>query len=97
MINLKNFDIEEVVKVTKELISLRFLEKYSLKLDKLILDIVLRYLYYKQIEKLKVFGKYLAEQDVETIGNLIIDISIISDSFETTNEIKRNSKQSKKR
>ena len=55
----------------------------------MILDIVLRYLYYKQIEKLKVFGKYLAKNDVETIGNLIIDISIISDSFEATNEIKK--------
>ena len=85
----EKFDIEEVVKVTKRIISLRFLEKYSLKLDKLILDIVLRYLYYKQIEKLKVFGKYLTEQDVETIGNLIIDVSVISDSFEATNEIKK--------
>ena len=50
-------DKYKVIKVTKRIISLRFLEKYSLKLDKLILDVVLRSLYYQQIEKLSLFGK----------------------------------------
>ena len=82
-------EIEEVLKVTKRIVSLRFLEKYLIKLDKLILDIVFRYLYFNQIEKLYVFGKYLIENNLAVVGELIIDLSLISDLFESTNEKKK--------
>ena len=85
----EKFDIDDVIKVTKRIISLRFLEKYSLKLDKLILEIVLRYLYLNQIEKLKVFGKYLVSKEINDIGNLIVDLSMIVDKFETTDDKKK--------
>ena len=82
-------DVEDVIKVTKRIISLRFLEKYSLKLDKLILDVVLRSLYYQQIEKLSVFGKYLTTSGLEDVGQLIIKLSVIVDQFESTDDKKR--------
>lgn len=85
----EKFDIDDVIKVTKRIISLRFLEKYSLKLDKLILEIVLRHLYFNQNEKLKVFGKYLVSKEINDIGNLIVDLSMIVDKFETTDDKKK--------
>ena len=55
----------------------------------MILDIVFRYLYFNQIEKLYVFGKHLIENNLAVVGELIIDLSLISDLFESTNEKKK--------
>tara|TARA_B110000977_G_scaffold184578_1_gene248494 strand:- start:1679 stop:6565 length:4887 start_codon:yes stop_codon:yes gene_type:complete len=84
----ERFNLDQVLKVVKRIVSLRFLEKYSSKLDQLILEVILRYLYNNQHEKLTVLGSYLIKNGLDDIGNLIIDLSTVVNNFHSTDEKK---------
>ncbi|MDB4643955.1 AAA family ATPase [Flavobacteriaceae bacterium] len=85
----ERFSIEDVLKVIRRLITLRFIENYFEQLSHLILDVILRYLYNYQHEKINVFGKFLKKNNLDDIGDLIIDLSIIVNHFDSTDEKKR--------
>ena len=85
----EKFSIESVLKVIRRLITLRFIESYFEQLNHLILDVILRYLYNYQHEKINVFGEFLKKNNLDDIGNLIIDLSIIVNHFDSTDEKKR--------
>lgn len=86
--NPELYFIDDNLKLIRRLISLRFIERYFERLNHLILDVTLRYLYNYQHEKLNVFGKYLKKNNLEDIGDLIIDLSIVVNHFESTDEKK---------
>ena len=85
----EKYNIEVVLKLIRRLISLRFIDRYFERLNTLILDVVLRYLYNYQHEKINVFGKFLKKNHLDDVGELIIDLSIISNHFDSTDEKKR--------
>jgi len=81
-------EIEVVLKLIRRLISLKFIDRYFERLNTLILDVVLRYLYNYQHEKINVLGKFLKKNHLDDVGELIIDLSIISNHFDSTDEKK---------
>lgn len=82
------YTLEEILIVSRRIVSLNYLDFYSKKCDKIIIEVVLRFLYKNQYEQLYVYGTYLTHKGLNNVGKLICNISDIVNKIDVTDEKK---------
>ena len=77
--NPERYDTEDLLKVIRRMLTLSSIEYYSNKCNKLILDVVCRYLYSKKLGKLDAFANLLEKKSFNELADLVKKLRIIAD------------------
>ena len=75
----EKYSTEEVLKVIRRMITLSFSKRYTNQCNKLILDVVCRYLYTNKLGKLDAFANLLKKKDFTELSELLKKLRIIAD------------------
>ena len=75
----EKYSTEELLKVIRRMITLSFSKRYTNKCNKLILDVVCRYLYTNKLGKLDAFANLLKKKDFTELSDLLKKLRIIAD------------------
>ena len=77
--NPEKYDTEDLLKVIRRMLTLSSIEYYTNKCNKLILDVVCRYLYTKKLGKLDAFANLLEKKSFNELADLVKKLRIIAD------------------
>ena len=77
--NPEKHDTEDLLKVVRRMLTLSSIEHYRKNCNKLILDIVCRYLYLKKLGKLDAFANLLEKKNYNELADLVKKLRIIAD------------------
>mgnify|MGYP001318320345 CR=1 FL=1 len=79
--NPEKYDTEDVLKVIRRMLTLSSIEYYRVNCNKLILDLVCRYLYLKKLGKLDAFANLLNKKKFDELSDLVKKLRIIADDI----------------
>ena len=77
--NPEKHDTENLLKVIRRMLTLSSIEYYRQNCNKLILDVVCRYLYFKKLGKLDAFANLLEKKNYNELADLVKKLKIIAD------------------
>ena len=77
--NPEKHDTENLLKVIRRMLTLSSIEYYRHNCNKLILDVVCRYLYFKKLGKLDAFANLLEKKNYNELADLVKKLKIIAD------------------
>ena len=77
--NPEKHDSENLLKVIRRMLTLSSIEYYRNNCNKLILDVVCRYLYFKKLGKLDAFANLLEKKNYNELADLVKKLRIIAD------------------
>jgi len=77
--NPEKHDTENLLKVIRRMLTLSSIEYYRNNCNKLILDVVCRYLYFKKLGKLDAFANLLEKKNYNELADLVKKLRIIAD------------------
>ena len=77
--NPEKHDTEDLLKVIRRMLTLSSIEYYRNNCNKLILDVVCRYLYTKKLGKLDAFANLLEKKNFNELAGLVKKLRIIAD------------------
>ena len=77
--NPEKHDTENLLKVIRRMLTLSSIEYYRNNCNKLILDVVCRYLYFKKLGKLDAFANLLEKKNYNELADLVKKLKIIAD------------------
>ena len=79
--NPEKYDTEDVLKVIRRMLTLCSIEHYRVNCNKLILDLICRYLYLKKLGKLDAFANLLNKKKFNELSDLVKKLRIIADDI----------------
>ncbi len=79
--NPEKYDTEDVLKVIRRMLTLGSIEHYRVNCNKLILDLICRYLYLKKLGKLDAFANLLNKKKFNELSDLVKKLRIIADDI----------------